>query len=89
MKMFRSISLVLIVCIPLVTSNCIWYEGIRGGFNEIYLNGPPKPLPLEDIPLLNNVCPHIATQHGKLELFVLCAVLCKKILPRCLTKFML
>lgn len=67
MKMFRLITVLLIVCIPLVTSNCIWYEGIRGGFNEIYLHGQPKPLPLEDIPLLNNVCPHIATQHGKFE----------------------
>ena len=51
------------------SSKCIWYEGIRDGFNEIYLNGEPKPLPLDDINLLNEMCPHIATREGLFYLF--------------------
>ena len=45
-------------------SKCIWYEGIRDGLNRAYMNGEPKPLPLEDIGLLNEMCPHIATRKG-------------------------
>ncbi|CAM4988967.1 unnamed protein product, partial [Rotaria socialis] len=33
---------------PNINSKCIWYEGIRPGFNELYLNGEPKPLPLNE-----------------------------------------
>ena len=47
-----------------VHSKCIWYEGIRDGFNQIYPDGEPKPLPLADVGLLNEMCPHIATRQG-------------------------
>lgn len=50
---------------PSVHSECIWYEGIRDSYNEVYLHGPPKPLPLNDTSLLNEMCPHIATQPGE------------------------
>ncbi|CAF4566900.1 unnamed protein product [Rotaria sp. Silwood1] len=47
-----------------ISSECIWYEGIRDGFNQVYRNGKPKPLPLGDISLLNEICPHIPTTEG-------------------------
>ena len=50
---------------PTANSNCIWYEGIRDSYNAVYLNGEPKPLPLNETSLLNEMCPHIATQHGE------------------------
>ena len=50
-------------------SKCIWYEGIRDGFNRVYESGEPKPLPLEDISLLNEMCPNIATREGHLFVY--------------------
>ncbi|CAF4106049.1 unnamed protein product, partial [Rotaria sp. Silwood2] len=47
-----------------ISPKCIWYEGIRDGFNQVYRDGEPKPLPLEDISLLNEMCPHIPTIEG-------------------------
>ena len=46
-------------------SKCIWYEGIRDGYNQDYLNGDAKPLPVEDIALLNDMCPHVTTREGR------------------------
>ena len=63
--MFQTIVLILIISLPNINSKCIWYEGIRDSYNEVYLNGQPKPLPLNDTNLLNEMCPHIATQNGK------------------------
>lgn len=62
--MYQYLILFLIVNLPLINSNCIWYNGIRQGYNELYINGLPKPLPLEDVPLLNEVCPHFHTEKG-------------------------
>ncbi|CAF0938558.1 unnamed protein product [Adineta ricciae] len=62
--MFQIIVLILIISLPNINSKCIWYEGIRDSYNEVYLNGQPKPLPLNDTNLLNEMCPHIATQNG-------------------------
>jgi hypothetical protein len=59
----------LLILIPYIHSNCIWYEGIRDSFNKVYLNGEPKALPLNDITLLNEMCPHIATREGHLSVF--------------------
>jgi len=64
MKMFQSLILILIYFVFNIHSKCIWYEGIRDNYNEVYLNGEPKPLPLDDINLLNEMCPHIPTQKG-------------------------
>jgi len=64
MNKFQFLILILIYLIPNINSNCIWYEGIRESYNKIYLNGEPKPLPLDDINLLNEMCPHIVTQKG-------------------------
>ena len=47
-----------------IQSKCIWYEGIRDGLNQVYPNGEPKPLPLPDLSLLNEMCPHIPTRQG-------------------------
>ncbi|CAF1267837.1 unnamed protein product [Adineta ricciae] len=52
------------ICIEYTSSKCIWYEGIRDGFNQAYPNGEPRPLPLEDMSLLNEMCPHIVTREG-------------------------
>ncbi|CAF1303346.1 unnamed protein product [Rotaria magnacalcarata] len=62
--MYPCFILILIYLIPNINSKCIWYEGIRPGFNELYLNGEPKPLPLNEIHLLNEMCPHLAKQQG-------------------------
>ncbi|CAF1589955.1 unnamed protein product [Adineta ricciae] len=62
--MFQIIVLILIISLPNINSKCIWYEGIRDSYNEVYLNGQPKPMPLNDTNLLNEMCPHIATQNG-------------------------
>jgi hypothetical protein len=64
MNKFQFLILILIYFIPNTYSNCIWYEGIRDSYNEVYLNGQPKPLPLEDVNLLNEMCPNIATPKG-------------------------
>ena len=64
MNMFQLLILTFICLIPNVNSNCVWYEGIRDSYNELYLNGSPKPLPLDDVNLLNEMCPHIATPKG-------------------------
>ncbi|UJR21943.1 hypothetical protein I4U23_025012 [Adineta vaga] len=58
------IFLILTFSLPNINSKCIWYEGIRDSYNEVYLHGEPKPLPLNDTFLLNEMCPHIATQNG-------------------------
>ncbi len=50
-----------------ISSTCIWYEGIRDGFNQVYANGEPKPLPLEDVSLLNEMCPNFVTREGLLN----------------------
>ena len=47
-----------------VSGKCIWYEGIRDGFNQVYPNGEPKALPLEDVGLLNEMCPNFVTHEG-------------------------
>lgn len=65
MNTFRSFILVFVCLIPTTHANCIWYGGIRSSYNEVYLNGPPKPLPLQDVDLLNEMCPHIATPKGE------------------------
>jgi hypothetical protein len=70
MNMFQSLILILIYLIPNIYSNCIWYEGIRESYNEVYLNGQPKPLPLDDVNLLNEMCPHIATPKGSFDIFL-------------------
>ena len=62
--MLKLLILIFVHLLPIINSKCIWYEGIRDGYNEIYLNGEPKPLPLNDINLLNEMCPHIKTQQG-------------------------
>jgi hypothetical protein len=71
MNKFQFLILILINLIPNINSKCIWYEGIRDNYNEIYLNGEPKPLPLDDINLLNEMCPHIATHKGFIFLFLI------------------
>ncbi|CAF0895064.1 unnamed protein product [Adineta steineri] len=55
----------IVIYLNYTSSKCIWYEGINNGFNQAYLNGEPKPLPLEDIGLLNEMCPHIPTREGE------------------------
>ncbi|CAF4312374.1 unnamed protein product, partial [Adineta steineri] len=55
----------IVIYLNYASSKCIWYEGINNGFNQAYLNGEPKPLPLEDIGLLNEMCPHIPTREGE------------------------
>lgn len=64
--MYRCLILILILTInlPLICSNCIWYNGIRDGYNELYLGGQPKPLPLANVSLLNEICPHFPTEKG-------------------------
>ena len=47
-----------------IQTKCLWYEGIRDGFNRVYPDGTPKALSLEDIPLLNEMCPNFATRPG-------------------------
>jgi len=64
MNKFQFLILILIYLFPNINSKCIWYEGIRESYNEVYLHGEPKPLPLDDINLLNEMCPHIVTQKG-------------------------
>jgi hypothetical protein len=66
--MLKLLILIFLHLIPIINSKCIWYEGIRDGFNEVYLNGQPKPLPLSDINLLNEMCPHIITHQGVFHL---------------------
>jgi hypothetical protein len=66
MNKFKNLILILIYLIPNINTKCIWYEGIRDNYNELYLNGEPKPLPLNDVNLLNEMCPHIATEKGLL-----------------------
>jgi hypothetical protein len=68
MNIFQLLILTLLYLIPNVHSNCIWYEGIRDSYNALYLNGPPKSLPLEDVDLLNEMCPHIATPKGLFDI---------------------
>jgi len=59
------VSIFLFFNLSFVSSRCIWYEGIRDGFNEVYRNGTPKALPNEDVPLLNEMCPNIPTPDGQ------------------------
>jgi hypothetical protein len=63
--MFHILVLLFLCSIPNINSKCIWYGGIRDSYNEVYLNGEPKPLPSNDTYLLNEMCPHIATQNGE------------------------
>lgn len=53
--------------VQFISSKCIWYEGIRDGFNRVYPDGQPKPMPLEDIPLLNEMCPNFPTHEGLIK----------------------
>jgi len=57
--------LVFLLVFPSIYSKCIWYEGIRDGYNQVYRHGQPKPLPLHDLNLLNEMCPHIATRSDQ------------------------
>lgn len=63
----KLIFLLLIDFLASVQSKCIWYDGIRDGLNALYLNGEPKELPLGDIELLNEMCPHIPTTKGRIN----------------------
>lgn len=76
MNKFKILSLILIFInlIPPIYTKCIWYEGIRDNYNELYLNGEPKPLPLDDVNLLNEMCPHIVTQKGEKNIVLLIIV---------------
>ena len=69
MNIFQMLIFIFIYLISNVNANCIWYGGIRDSYNEIYLHGPPKPLPLVDVQLLNEMCPHIATPKGDFVFF--------------------
>ena len=62
--------LLIVLFIPSIASKCIWYEGIRDGYNQVYLHGQPKPLPLNDLSLLNEMCPHIATRAGEIDFYI-------------------
>ena len=63
--MIKSKSIIIIFTLLIsIDAKCIWYEGIREGLNEIYPNGEPKALPLSDVTLLNEMCPHIPTSPG-------------------------
>ncbi|CAF4529146.1 unnamed protein product, partial [Rotaria sp. Silwood2] len=62
--MYQLLILIFIYLIPTINSNCIWYESIRPGYNQLYLHGEPKPLPPSEIHLLNDMCPHMATHQG-------------------------
>jgi hypothetical protein len=89
MNLFHFLILLLIYLIPNINSKCIWYEGIRDNYNAVYLNGEPKPLPLDDVNLLNEMCPHIATPKGFVCLLFLIDFYCQFVFFRCFTKFML
>ena len=67
--------ILIIYLIPNINSKCIWYEGIHSGYNELYLSGEPKPLPLNDIHLLNEICPHISTQRSSYVFLILIAII--------------
>ncbi|CAF3430581.1 unnamed protein product [Rotaria sp. Silwood2] len=56
--------IILIYLIPSINSKCIWYGNTRSSFNQLYLHGEPKPLPLNEVHLLNEICPHIETHDG-------------------------
>ncbi|CAF3716387.1 unnamed protein product [Rotaria sp. Silwood1] len=62
--MYQLLIIILIYLIPTINSKCIWYENIRPGYNQLYLHGEPKPLSPNDIYLLNDMCPHMATDQG-------------------------
>lgn len=62
--LYGSFILTLIYLIPHINSKCVWYKGIRPGYNELYEHGEPKPLPPDETYLLNEMCPHLATQQG-------------------------
>lgn len=62
--MAKLIFAILFILFANTSGKCIWYEGIRDGFNQVYPNGEPKALPLEDVSLLNEMCPNFATQEG-------------------------
>ncbi|CAF3696663.1 unnamed protein product [Rotaria sp. Silwood1] len=62
--MYQLLIIILIYLIPNINSKCIWYENIRPGYNQLYLHGEPKPLSPNDIYLLNDMCPHMATDQG-------------------------
>ncbi|CAF3027737.1 unnamed protein product [Rotaria socialis] len=64
MKYKLSWLIIIFICFNRISSKCIWYEGIRDGFNRIYRDGEPLPLALEDVNLLNEMCPHIPTHEG-------------------------
>ncbi|CAF3023204.1 unnamed protein product [Rotaria sp. Silwood2] len=61
---YKLLFLIIFIHLKYISPKCIWYEGIRDGFNQVYRDGEPKPLPLEDISLLNEMCPHIPTIEG-------------------------
>ncbi|CAF1037718.1 unnamed protein product [Rotaria sordida] len=62
--MYQLLILTFIYLITTINSKCIWYESIRPGFNQVYLHGEPKPLSSNDVHLLNEMCPHMATHSG-------------------------
>jgi hypothetical protein len=67
--LFLCILLVMALSIGELNGKCVWYEGIRNGYNQVYLHGEPKPLSLNDLPLLNEMCPHISTRPGRKLVF--------------------
>ncbi|CAF0910919.1 unnamed protein product [Didymodactylos carnosus] len=65
LSILQHLSFGLFVYISVVSSKCIWYEGVRDGYNIVSPDGEAKAVTSDEhLHLLHEMCPHIDTNKN-------------------------